>query len=225
MQKQSSSESLPNILNPTVPADIGVQSQRQRIIDAMIVCCAEKTYAGTTISDVVRSASISRTTFYKRFPDKRTCFDAALDHGIELATAAAASTRSSDDSPAEAVRKAAAAVLELLAKRPELARLLATEAVAVDPAVSARYRALLLPVIEGLWNGDGGQGKMSPGLAFGRVQLLVFSQVAAGRTDHLPDLQPEIVYLALAPFAGHEEAVRQARPAYADSPPEAVPGP
>lgn len=224
MQKQSSSKSLPNILNPTVPADIGVQSQRQRIIDAMIISCAEKTYAGTTISDVVRGASISRTTFYKRFPDKRACFDAALDHGIELATAAVAETSSSDDSPAEAVRKGAAAVLELLAARPELARLLATEAVAVEPVVSARYRALLLPAIGGLWNGNGGQGKMSAGLAFGRAQLLIFSQVAAGRTERLPDLQPEIVYLAVAPFAGHAEAVRQAHPAYAGDP-EAVPGP
>jgi AcrR family transcriptional regulator len=224
MQKQSSSENLPNILNPTVPADIGAQSQRQRIIDAMIASCAEKTYAGTTITDVVRGASISRTTFYKRFPDKRACFDAALDHGIELATAAAAESRSSDDPPVEAVRKAAAAVLELLASRPELARLLATEAVAVDPTVSARFRARLIPAIEDLWNGDGGRGRMSPGLACGRAQLLIFSQVAAGRTDSLPDLQSEIVYLAVAPFAGHDEAVRESRPAYAANEREPVGG-
>jgi AcrR family transcriptional regulator len=224
MQKQSSSESLPNILNPTVPVDIGIQSQRQRIIDAMIISCAEKTYAGTTISDVVRGASISRTTFYKRFSDKRACFDAALDYGIELATAAIDGAGWSDEPPAEAVRKGASAVLELLATRPELARLLATEAVAVDPAVSARYRALLLPAIGSLWNGDGGPGEMSPGLAFGRAQLLIFSQVAAGRTERLPDLQPEIIYLAVAPFAGHEEAVRQAHPAYTGNA-GAVPGP
>lgn len=212
MQKQSSSETLPNVLNPTVPSDIGVQSQRQRMIDAMIASCAEKTYSETTITDIVRGASISRTTFYKRFPDKRACFDAALDHGVELVSAAAVEARSGDDSPPEAVRKAAAAVLELIAARPELARLLAVEAVAVDPAVSGRYRALLLPAVEGLWNGERPpEPRTSPGLAFGRAQLLVLNQVAAGRAERLPDLLPEVVYLALAPFAGHDEALRQSR--------------
>lgn len=182
------------------------------MIDAMIASCAEKTYSETTISDIVRGASISRTTFYKRFPDKRACFNAALDHGVELVSTAAAEARSSDDSPPEAVRKAAAAVLELIAARPELARLLAVEAVAVDPAVSGRYRALLLPAVEGLWNGEGPtEPRTSPGLAFGRAQLLVLNQVAAGRAENLPDLLPEVVYLALAPFAGHDEALRQSR--------------
>ncbi|HET7443990.1 MAG TPA: TetR/AcrR family transcriptional regulator [Solirubrobacterales bacterium] len=187
----------------------------------MIASCAEKTYSETTISDIVRGASISRTTFYKRFSDKRACFDAALDHGIELVAMAAAESRSSDDSPPEAVRKAAAAVLELLASQPELARLLAVEALAVDPAISGRYRALLLPAVEGLWNGDRPkEPRTNPSLAVGRGQLLIFNQVAAGRAGNLPDLLPEVVYLALAPFAGHDEALQQSRQADEDSQPQ-----
>jgi AcrR family transcriptional regulator len=216
MQKQSSSETLPNVLNPTVLSDIAVKSQRQRIIDAMIASCAEKTYSETTITDVVRGASISRTTFYKRFPHKRACFDAAREHGIEL-VAAAARPFAGDDSPPATVRRAAAAALELLASRPELARLLAIEAAAVDPTISGRYRALLIPAIEGLWEDELPRARMSPGLAFGRMQLLVFSQVAAGRAAGLPALLPEVVYLALAPFAGHDEALAQSRPASEDS--------
>lgn len=211
MQKQSSSESLPNVLSPTVPTDIGIRSQRQRIVDAMIITCAEKTYAETTISDIVSAASISRTTFYKRFPDKRSCFEATLDHCIDEVEAAVAASTSADDQPQEAVRKASAAVLSLMASRPELARLLAAEAVAVDPRINSRYRALLLPAIEGLWNGDLPRAGMSPGLAFGRIQLLLFGQVAAGRAGRLPELHPEVVYLALAPFAGHDEALRESR--------------
>jgi AcrR family transcriptional regulator len=211
MQKQSSSETLPNILSPTVPTDIGVQSQRSRIIAAMIASCAEKTYAGTTISDVVRGASISRTTFYKRFPDKRSCFDAALDYAIEVISTAASESYADEDSAPEAVRKAIAAVLEVMASRPELARLLVAEAVAVDPTISSRYRALIIPAIGGLWNNEQLPARMSAGLAFGRIQLLIFGQVAAGRAADLPAVHSEIVYLALAPFAGHEEALRQSR--------------
>ena len=75
MQKHQSSGSGSSVLSPTVPTDIGETSQRQRIIEAMIDSCAEKTYAATTITDIVSRARISRTTFYKRFGDKRACFD------------------------------------------------------------------------------------------------------------------------------------------------------
>lgn len=218
MQKQSSSEAAPSFLNPTVPADIGVQSQRRRIIDAMVISCAEKTYAETTISDVVSAASISRTTFYKRFDDKRACFDAALDHCIGEVQAVAAASVTPADSPPEAVRKTSAAVLELLAAKPALANLLGAEAVAVEPRVVGRYRSLLIPALKALWGpGRERDAKMSPDLAFSRAQLLVFSQIAAGRIRRLPELQPEVVYLALAPFTGHDEAVRQARLAVADT--------
>jgi hypothetical protein len=54
---------------------------------------------------------------------------------------------------------------------------------------------------------------LSPGLAFGRAQLLIFHEVAAGRPERLPALLPDVVYLAIAPFAGHDEALRQARAA------------
>jgi AcrR family transcriptional regulator len=191
----------------------------------MIAACAEKTYGRTTIGDIVRVAGISRTTFYKRFPDKRACFEATLDHCIELVAAAASDSYSDEDSPPEAVRKAVTAVLELTASRPELARLLATEAVAVDPTVSARYRAIVIPALAGLLEAERSRAGISPGLAFGRVQLLVFSQVAAGRTAELPDLHAEIVYLALAPFAGHEEALQQSRLAAGDAQPEAAASP
>jgi AcrR family transcriptional regulator len=224
MQKQSSSETtstseiVPTLLTRTVPIDIGVQAQRRRIIDAMVASCAAKTYAATTISDVVSAASISRTTFYKRFDDKRECFDAALDHCIEEVHGVIAASVSDADSTSEVVRKSSAAMLEFLAARPELANLLAAEAVAVDPTVTARYRELVIPTLEGLW-GEGftRNHRISPGLAFGRAQLLIFSQVVGGRAQRLPELQPEIVYLASAPFTGHDEAARQARLAVEDT--------
>lgn len=216
MQKQSSSENRHKPLEPTLPVDLGVRSQRQRIIEAMLSSCAEKTYAATTISDIVGRASISRTTFYKHFPDKRACFDATLDFCLEQLRAVASASVSAADSPAEAVHKGSAALLEALAARPALAQVLAAEAIAVDPATPLRYRSVLIPALEGLWRGHlPPRPETDPGLASGRAQLLVFSRVAGGRADQLPQLQPEIVYLSLAPFVGHAEALRQSRRATA----------
>jgi AcrR family transcriptional regulator len=202
-----------SVLDPTIPIDIGERSQRQRIVEAMVECCAEKTYAATTIADIVSQASISRTTFYKRFGGKRECFDAALDWCIDEMRAAAAGSCSPSDSPPTAVRKAAAATLELMSANPALTQLLLGEAVSVEPTVIGRYRELLIPVLEKLWldAGEPRRGRNDPRLALGRAQVLIVNQIAAGQAKQLPQLLPEIVYVTLLPFVGHEEALSQAR--------------
>lgn len=213
-----------HVLEPTLPIDIGALSQRRRIIDAMVESCAEKTYAATTIADLVGRASISRTTFYKRFADKRECFDAALDCCVEELRAAAGAAHSPLDDPPEAMRKATVATLELMAAKPALAQLVTGEGVSVEPAVIERYRKILIPAIEDLWDGaeEPLQLHSDPRLAFGRAQILIFDLVATGRAGELPDLLPDLVYIALLPFAGHDVAIDQARLAGSGVDPPAV---
>jgi AcrR family transcriptional regulator len=202
-----------SVLDPTIPIDIGERSQRQRIVEAMVDCCAEKTYAATTIADIVSHASISRTTFYKRFDGKRECFDAALDWCIEELRNAAVASHSTSDSPPVAVHKAAAAALELMAAKPALTQLLMGEAISVEPSVVERCRKILISAVEKLWSdaGEPRKARTDPRLAFGRAQVLIYNQITAGQAEKLPQLLPEIVYIVLLPFAGHEEALRQAR--------------
>jgi AcrR family transcriptional regulator len=211
MQKHQSSEDGTTVLRPTTTPDLSEQTQRQRIIDAMIESCAEKTYAGTTITDIVGSARISRTTFYKHFDDKRACFDAAIDYCISQLEGVAGSAHSEADGPGDATRKAAAAVLDCLAARPGLAQLLSGDALAVEPAVIERYRRATIPALETLWGGGSGDPMphLDPRLAFGQAQVLLLNHVATGKASQLPQLLPEIVYLAVSPFGGHEEALRQ----------------
>ena len=201
------------VLRPATPPDIGPRAQRHRIIVAMIESCATKTYAATTITDIVGRARISRTTFYKEFEDKRACFEASVEHCIEQLQAAAAASHSPEDVPADAARKAATAVIEALADRPGLAQVLTGDAIAVDPIVVERYRRTTIPALEGLWsrNGDRPEAHTDPRLAFGQAQVLILNQIATGKTDRLPELLSEIVYLAVSPFGGHEEAIRQSR--------------
>ncbi len=185
----------------------------------MVDACAEKTYAGTTIADVVSRASVSRTTFYKLFNDKRDCFDAAATLCVDRIAETVATAAAGQGSPAEATRCGVAAMLELLAAKPELALILSGDVVGVDPGLVERYTALTIPALEGLWAREGmpPPKHLSPGLAFGRAQLLVFHEVTAGHPERLPALLPDLVYLAIAPFAGHEEALRQARRAGAEA--------
>jgi len=179
----------------------------------MVESCAEKTYTGATITDIVAHASISRTTFYKHFDDKRACFDATVGACIEEIRGVAREAHTPADPPVEAVPKATVAILERMAAKPALAQLLTGDAVAVEPAVVDRYRRLLIPAVAGLWDaaGEPQRPHLDPNLAFGRAQLLIFNQIAAGNSALLPELLPELVYLAIAPFAGHDEAVAQVR--------------
>lgn len=213
MQKHRSSKTRTSVLQPTTPYDIARQTQRQRIVDAMIESCAEKTYAATTITDIVARARISRTTFYKQFDDKRVCFDAAVDFCIEELQRVAAAAHSASDLPADACRKGATAVVEALAARPGLAQLLTGDAMAVDPMVIERYRKATLPALESLWSedGEGAEAHTDPRLAFGQGQVLILNQIATGEVKRLPELLPEIVYLAVSPYGGHEEAIKQSR--------------
>ncbi|MDX6622889.1 MAG: hypothetical protein QOE75_821 [Solirubrobacterales bacterium] len=201
------------ILDPRTPTDIAGRTQRARIIDALVESCAAKTFAATTISDIVARASISRTTFYKHFPDKRACFDTAVNTCVEELTTVAREAHKPGDPPGQAVIKATAAMLALMASKPALAQLLTGDAPGVEPAVVERYRRLLIPAVAGLW--EGSETHMDPNLAFGRAQVLIFKQ-AAGEAATLPELLPELVYLGVAPFAGHEEALGQVRLAEAE---------
>jgi AcrR family transcriptional regulator len=189
------------------------QSQRGRIVDAMIESCAEKTYAATTISDIVARARISRTTFYKHFDDKRACFHAAIDYCIAEIKRVAAAAHSPEDPPGDAARRAATAVLEAMAARPGVAQVLTGDAMAVDPGAVERYRRATVPALEALWsrNGNGATAHTDPRLAFGQAQVLILNQIASGRLRRLPDLLPEIVYLTVSPYGGHEEALKQSR--------------
>lgn len=213
MQKHRSSENPGNVLRPTTPPEIASQTQRQRIIDAIVESCEEKTYAATTITDIVARAHISRTTFYKHFDDKRACFDAALDRCLTELQGIAAESHAAADPAADAARKAATAILETLAARPGLAQLLTGDAIALQPKVVERYRQATVPALEDLWgrNGDSPEAHTDPRLAFGQAQVLILNHIAAGKADYLPELRGEIVYLTVSPYGGHGEALEQAR--------------
>jgi AcrR family transcriptional regulator len=213
MQKHRSSATSGSVLRLTTPPDIASLSQRRRIIDAMVESCAQKTYATTTITDIVSRAHISRTTFYKHFDDKRACFDAALDGSVAEMQRAAAAAHSPTDPPGDAARMAATAIVGALAEKPGLAQLLTGDAIAVNPRVIDRYRRATIPALEALWseNGDSVVAHTDPRLAFGQVQVLILNQIATGNPHRLLELLPEIVYLTVSPYGGHEEALRQSR--------------
>jgi AcrR family transcriptional regulator len=203
------------VLTPRLPQDIGVQTQRQRILEAMAKSCAEKTYSATTIADIVGYASISRGTFYKHFANKQECFYSTADAFlVELQGAAAVAYARSDDAlPIGAIREVIRAVIEGLETKPEQTKMLLVEAPIVDPEIVRRYRRFVIGALEKQLQAADvvGKGEADPEIAFGRAKVLIADLVAAGQVKQLSSLLPELVYIALLPYAGQETALAEAR--------------
>jgi AcrR family transcriptional regulator len=202
------------ILTPSIPQDIGVQSQRKRILEAIANSCAKKTFSATTIADIVNHASISRGTFYKHFANKQDCFYAAANTFLlELQGAAAVAVARSEDLTVDLVRDVIATVLEALAASPDQTRLLLVEAPIVDPEIVRRYRGFVMGALEKQLQAGGviGKAQANPEIAFGRAKVLIVDYVAADQVEDLSALLPELVYIALLPYAGQEAALAQAQ--------------
>lgn len=197
-------------LHPTVPEDIGTRTQQQRILVALSESCAEKSFARTTIADIVQRAGISRATFYKHFDNKRECFITAVKAFFADLQATVTVAQADTEKGLDALEKGTAAILDHLAANPAHANLALIEAATVEPEISWHYRDLVIEVL-GSELGEGRERSgADPSIAFGRAQVLIAEYLVSDRASRLPELLPEIVYVALMPFVGQEEALEYA---------------
>ena len=65
------------------PRAVVRETQRARMLDAMVHAVADKGYARVTVADVIEGAGVSRKTFYEQFTNKEDCFLAAYDAGVD----------------------------------------------------------------------------------------------------------------------------------------------
>src|SRR5919198_4323464 len=72
--------------HPEVGARLGPASeaQRARLLDAVARVVADKGYLACTVTDIVRAAGVSRSTFYELFEGKEACFLDAYRHGVAV---------------------------------------------------------------------------------------------------------------------------------------------
>lgn len=187
-------------------------SQRARIVAAMIDVVAAGGYTETRVVDVISAAGVSRKTFYELFDSKEDCFLAAYD--ILLG-------RVLEDIDADFARRPAApwperietglrVVLGHLAAHPEEARFVLIEVLAAGPRALARRDATLRR-FTGFIERDRPEstvdlpGSTAQTIAGGIAELL-YSESLHGTTAGLPARLPELVFLIVLPFLGAERA-------------------
>ncbi len=121
------------------------ESQRGRLLAAVMQAVAEKGYAAATVADVVERANVSRTTFYEQFQDKEACFLEAFDFGVAFVIGqmrAAWGELEERDWRAH-VRSDLSTFLETLASEPAFARALHIEVFGAGSAALQRRAQVL----------------------------------------------------------------------------------
>jgi AcrR family transcriptional regulator len=198
-----------------IPAEAIARSQRERLLDAAVDVVAEKGYAATTIADLTKEAGVSRTTFYEMFPDKEACFLAAYDAAADVLARRVASAFESEREWPARVRAGLETLLESLAAEPAVARLALVDFAAAGPGAQRRYRAALQRMTPLFDEGRdfAPEGRSLPAntsrMAIGAVVGLIADEIEAGRTGHLPQLLPEVLFATLSPYLGPAVAARE----------------
>jgi AcrR family transcriptional regulator len=113
-------------------------SQRNRLLDAIIQASADRGYPAVTITDIVKRAGVARRTFYEHFESKEACFLAAYDYTAEQMITPLLSAFEPVDDVLTRASGYVGAILEALASRPALARMLIVEVGTGGPAAVAR---------------------------------------------------------------------------------------
>jgi AcrR family transcriptional regulator len=201
-----------------------VDSQRERLLAAIAAQVAAHGYRGTTITEVVKAASVSTRDFYELFEGKEDCFLAAfgvvVEHLEDLIGRAAAAE---DDWPHRVIAGLRAG-LDFFAAEPGLARVCLLEAVSATPTIAIRFREAVLAGVPALAEGRAeltDQAALLPeteDAILGGIVSLATRQVIAGDAEKLPALLPGLVDFALGPYLGAERAAVLARESAADRP-------
>jgi AcrR family transcriptional regulator len=186
-----------------IPVDVVERNQRERLTAAAAEACAEKGYAGISVTDLTRRAGLSTATFYRLFAGKRDCVLAAhVELAERLLEEVDRACADAQDGEAK-IRAAVHIALELLAADPPTARLLSVEILALGPEGSARHDEALEAFASRLRDARGAAGDPSrPHADWGLVAAmtaLVGRLVMAGDAARLSQLEDELVVMLTAP--------------------------
>lgn len=197
--------------------DAVAESQRERLLNAVVEAVAEHGYSETTISQLIEVAAVSRRTFYELFDDKEEVALAAhtmiVDH-LQGALREAAAEFEGDAWP-QRVRAELATLLRIFAGDPTIARFLLLGSLAAGGTVAEAQRealrcfaARLRP--QPVEPGDQLAGAREQALV-GGISTLVARRLKSGSAAGLDELLPDLHELVLTSYLGRTEAKRLAR--------------
>jgi AcrR family transcriptional regulator len=189
------------------------ESQRGRILAAMIDAVGRDGYQAARVADVISHAGVSRKTFYEHFEDKEHCFIAAYQQSLARLLSVTLDAFEAQDEWVDQLRAGLTALLNALAYDPRVARLCFVEVLAAGPkAVEVRNEAMR--GFSYVFDAGRAEADMDlPGFTglsmVGGLSEILYREITAGAAAELPQLVPELMYMSVLPFLGADAAARE----------------
>lgn len=172
-------------------------------------------YERTTVQSALDRSGIYRQAFYDSFRDKEDCYLAALDAGVEWVEAEMRGAAAAAETWRGQLRGALAGLLRFLDDEPDIGRALLVEVHAAGPrAVEKRTAAMERAAAlmdRGREESDGSAPAISAEAVVAGILAVLHARLAAGQSDDFVRLLPELMYLAILPYFGPDEAAAEMR--------------
>lgn len=189
---------------PGVPREEAERNQKERLFGATVAVVANKGYGKATVADLIETAGVSRTTFYRYFADKEACFLATLELLLAGIAALTRAGLQGGDSWQERSEAGMAAFIGVLVTQPDAARICVVEsdaagpkAVALVDSTAAEFARMLADVFAELPD-QRGMPKEIVNAMVGGMRKLLQTRLHRRTEGELPELVPELVKLALS---------------------------
>jgi AcrR family transcriptional regulator len=128
------------------PGGAGPPASRDRILDAAAELFARNGLAGAGVREIAQAAGLTPASLYNHFPSKEALYAAVLERGVRplLELLQQLSAR---NHPADAMEEIVGAIMEHLARTPELPRLFQHEACDGGEHLAGLARQWIQPLI------------------------------------------------------------------------------
>ncbi|HMJ72403.1 MAG TPA: TetR/AcrR family transcriptional regulator [Solirubrobacterales bacterium] len=181
-----------------LPRSFVARNQRLRILSATLRVLPRHGYAETTIGHITREAGVSRAAFYEQFENKEECFLVTYDMAAEWLCDRVEGVVAVEPDWPTSVRAGVAEAMRLLAANPDIAHLIAVDA--LQAGVPARHRRQvciehLAKVLRARRPSDAELPEDLEELLIGGTLSLVGRYVDTGRIGQLPDATADLVAL------------------------------
>lgn len=177
--------------------------KRRRVIHALAELCVEQGYRRVTVAKLCRQANLARATYYQHFPGLDAALLAAVETGMgEASQLAEDACRAASGPFEERLRAVLAALLDLIARRPEMAWVCLVEAPVVRPFAAGPYDAALRRFAESI-RMMASAGPLRPrataaDFVVGGIVSIIHARLRHGEAESVPALLPDLSEFALA---------------------------
>lgn len=191
-----------------------------RITNAVAAVVTDRGYAATTVEAISATANLSRRTFYDHYRNKQEAYLASYDTLTNSMFEQVSPLFVAEHELIPAMEAGIRKCLELMADHPDHAYMLIVDVLAAGPA-AIRRRTELLQLLADLIAGGGERlhANLSPEsplppeitaeLIVGGTCELVYSRLIRGRADEIPALLPDIMYMVVLYYLGHDAACEE----------------